>query len=63
MAREVRNVAQYCYQCVAGPDLLTVRVEDGVATQIEPNLAAAKVHPGGFPELRHRGIRFEMPYP
>ena len=25
----------YCYQCVAGPDLLTVKVEDGVATEVE----------------------------
>ena len=47
MAREVRQVPQYCYQCVAGPDLLTVKVEDGVATEVQPNLAAAKVHPGG----------------
>jgi hypothetical protein len=31
MPREVRDVPQYCYQRVAGPDLLTVSVEDGVA--------------------------------
>ena len=43
----VRKVPQYCYQCVAGPDLLTVKVEDGVATEIEPNFRAAEVHPGG----------------
>ncbi len=42
----VRKVPQYCYQCVAGPDLLTVKVEDGVATEIEPNFAAASIHPG-----------------
>jgi len=42
----VRKVPQYCYQCVAGPDLLTVKVEDGVATEIEPNFAGAAVHPG-----------------
>ena len=41
------RVATYCYQCVAGPDLLTVKVCDGVATEIEPNFAAAAVHPGG----------------
>jgi len=41
-----RKVPQYCYQCVAGPDFLTVKVEDGVATEIEPNFAAASVHPG-----------------
>lgn len=43
---EVRRVPTYCYQCVAGPDLLTVRVEDGVATEVEPNFCAAAVHPG-----------------
>ena len=41
------KVATYCYQCVAGPDLLTVKVCDGVATEVEPNFAAAAVHPGG----------------
>ena len=39
--------ATYCYQCVAGPDLLTVKVVDGVATEVEPNFAACSVHPGG----------------
>jgi len=42
----VKKVPQYCYQCVAGPDLLTVKVVDGVATEIEPNIAAGSVHPG-----------------
>jgi len=41
------KVATYCYQCVAGPDLLTVKVCDGVVTEVEPNFAAAAVHPGG----------------
>nr|HET7860704.1 molybdopterin-dependent oxidoreductase [Caldimonas sp.] len=45
-ARTVR-VPTYCYQCVAGPDLLTVKVEDGVATEVEPNFCAAAIHPGG----------------
>ena len=40
-----RKVPTYCYQCVAGPDFLTVRVEDGVATEVEPNFDAASVHP------------------
>ncbi|TAK66470.1 MAG: molybdopterin oxidoreductase [Betaproteobacteria bacterium] len=39
--------ATYCYQCVAGPDLLRVKVTDGVATEVEPNFAACGVHPGG----------------
>ncbi|MGA2566986.1 MAG: hypothetical protein ABSF41_09165, partial [Pseudolabrys sp.] len=42
-----RTVSTYCYQCVAGPDLLTVRVQDGVATEINPNFSAAAIHPGG----------------
>ena len=41
-----KKVPQYCYQCVAGPDFLTVKVEDGVATEVEPNFALADVHPG-----------------
>jgi len=45
--RNVKKAATYCYQCVAGPDLLTVTVKDGVATEVEPNFAAAGVHPGG----------------
>jgi phenylacetyl-CoA:acceptor oxidoreductase len=46
-ADRVRRVPTYCYQCVAGPDLLTVKVVDGVATEVEPNFCAAHVHPGG----------------
>jgi phenylacetyl-CoA:acceptor oxidoreductase len=42
-----QHVPTYCYQCVAGPDLLTVKVVDGVATEVEPNFCAADVHPGG----------------
>ena len=43
----VEKKATYCYQCVAGPDLLTVKVVDGVATEVEPNFAASEIHPGG----------------
>ncbi|HML06912.1 MAG TPA: molybdopterin-dependent oxidoreductase [Xanthobacteraceae bacterium] len=42
----VKAVPSYCYNCVSGPDLLTVKVVDGVATQILPNFAAAGIHPG-----------------
>ena len=42
-----RTVSTYCYQCVAGPDLLKVRVEDGIATEVAPNFDAAEVHPAG----------------
>jgi phenylacetyl-CoA:acceptor oxidoreductase len=45
--RNEKTVSTYCYQCVAGPDLMTVRVEDGVATEVNPNFAAAQVHPAG----------------
>ncbi|MFQ5624272.1 MAG: molybdopterin-dependent oxidoreductase [Paracoccaceae bacterium] len=41
------QVSTYCYQCVAGPDLLNVEVEDGVATRVTPNFSAAEVHPAG----------------
>ena len=37
----------YCYQCVAGPDLMKVQVEDGVATRIRSNFDASDDHPGG----------------
>lgn len=40
-----KRVPTYCYQCVAGPDLLTVRVQDGIATEVESNFDAAEVHP------------------
>ncbi len=46
MAAVERKVPVYCYQCVSGPDLLTVKTIDGVATEIEPNFQAADVHPG-----------------
>ena len=45
--RATRKLATYCYQCVAGPDLLQVKVVDGVATEVEPNFGACDVHPGG----------------
>jgi phenylacetyl-CoA:acceptor oxidoreductase len=45
--RNDRSVSTYCYQCVAGPDLLKVRIEDGVATEVTPDFSAAEIHPGG----------------
>jgi phenylacetyl-CoA:acceptor oxidoreductase len=42
-----QKIPAYCYQCVAGPDLLQVVVRDGVAVGIEPNHALADVHPAG----------------
>jgi phenylacetyl-CoA:acceptor oxidoreductase len=39
--KSVKHVPSYCYNCVSGPDLMNVKVVDGVATEIEPNFAAA----------------------
>lgn len=45
-AANVRQVPVYCYQCVAGPDLLKVEVRDGVPVRVEPNLDVEAEHPG-----------------
>jgi phenylacetyl-CoA:acceptor oxidoreductase len=47
MSNRERTISTYCYQCVAGPDLLKVRIEDNVATEVAPNFDAAEVHPAG----------------
>jgi phenylacetyl-CoA:acceptor oxidoreductase len=40
------DIPTYCLQCVCGPDLLTVSVdEDGEPVGIEPNFEAQDVHP------------------
>ncbi len=39
------KVPVYCYQCVAGPDLMKVVVRDGVAIGVEPNADVAAEHP------------------
>ncbi|MFQ5534330.1 MAG: molybdopterin-dependent oxidoreductase [Sphingomonadales bacterium] len=44
---EKKKLPVYCYQCVAGPDLMKVEVEDGVATRVESNYDACGSHPGG----------------
>ena len=41
----MQKIPVYCYQCVAGPDLLKVVVKDGVAVGVEPNTEMADVHP------------------
>jgi len=43
--KDVKKVSTYCYQCVNGPDMLTVEVVDGVATKVEPNFEAKGYHP------------------
>ncbi|HXG05103.1 MAG TPA: molybdopterin-dependent oxidoreductase [Candidatus Binatia bacterium] len=46
-AAAVAKVPVYCYQCVAGPDLLKVVVKDGLAVGVEPNHDLADRHPAG----------------
>jgi len=47
---QTRDVPTYCYNCVAGPDLLTVKVSDGVATASGPtSTASACTRPTGGP--------------
>ena len=36
-----KTVKTFCYQCVAGPDLMEIEVENGVATRIESLYAGA----------------------
>ena len=43
---DVREIPSLCFNCVAGPCFMTARVENGIATRIEPNHAAEEVHPG-----------------
>ncbi len=41
----VEKIPVYCSQCVAGPDLIEVEVEDGVARRIVPNYNFHTEHP------------------
>lgn len=43
--KEIKQVPTFCFQCNAGPDLLKVTVENGVATGVQPNFDAAGIHP------------------
>lgn len=42
-----KTVKSFCYQCVAGPDLMEIEVENGVATRLESQYGIQDVHPGG----------------
>jgi phenylacetyl-CoA:acceptor oxidoreductase len=42
-----RKIPVFCYQCVSGPDLMKVEVEDGVALRVESNYDIRGEHPGG----------------
>jgi len=56
-ANRVKRVPSLCYNCVAGPDLLNVKVVDGVATEIEPNFAAESISPArGRPCVKAYGL-------
>ena len=55
--QETKKVPTYCFQCVSGPDLIKVEVEDGIATRIEPNLNICGQHPGkGTPCVKAYGL-------
>ena len=55
--KKVEQVATYCYQCVAGPELIRVKVEDGVATEVGPNFDAAVDTPSnGKPCVKAYGL-------
>ena len=43
---ETRYVPTYCYNCVAGPDPMKVRVDNGVACEVVPNFDMEEMHPG-----------------
>ena len=63
-AGEVKQVPAYCYNCVAGPDLLSVKVCDGVATEIGPNFAGKGVFPGdGRPCVKAYGLIQKVYHP
>lgn len=52
-----RHVPTYCYNCVSGPDLLSVKVEAGVATEIGPNFEGQGLYPGnGKPCVKAYGL-------
>jgi len=42
-----KTVKSFCYQCVAGPDLMEIEVENGVATRLESQYGIQDAHPGG----------------
>ncbi len=46
-APPTHSVPTLCNQCNAGPDLMQVKVESGVATHIEPNFDVSEVSPSG----------------
>ena len=45
-ARTKTTIPVYCNQCVCGPDLMKIEVEDGVAVRVQPNFDVGEAHPG-----------------
>ena len=56
MHTDQQTIIGYCYNCVNGPDLFTVKVVDGVAIGIEPCHAAAKVPISSKPCVKVYGL-------
>lgn len=44
-AQHINSVPSFCYNCVAGPCLMKVKVKDGVACEVMPNHEARGIHP------------------
>jgi len=42
---DTKYLPTFCYNCTAGPDLMKVKVEDGVATEVTANADATGIHP------------------
>jgi phenylacetyl-CoA:acceptor oxidoreductase len=56
-AKTSRSVPTYCYNCVSGPDLMRVVVEDEVAVRVEPNHDGIGIHPAhGRPCVKAYGL-------
>lgn len=56
-AEQAKSVPSFCYNCVSGPDFLRVKVENGIATEIEPNFDGDRVHPArGRPCVKAYGL-------
>ncbi len=52
-----KTVRTFCYNCVSGPDLMTVKVENGIAVNVAPDHSAATIHPGaGRPCVKAYGL-------
>lgn len=44
-SQHIKTVPSFCYNCVAGPCLMKVKVKDGIACEIMPNSDAEGIHP------------------